>query len=125
MAVIISSILCLMINVFIFINVHSSSRRIQPQSPYDVQYCTLSRRDIHLLRHIIFMFCIFVGGWTPNCLSAIIAYHAYINMLAYFSFSILCELALLCDIIDLFLYNHEFRNYLKLLFFNIFNGSGR
>ncbi|CAF5183212.1 unnamed protein product, partial [Rotaria sp. Silwood1] len=25
----------------------------------------MSRRDIHLLRHMIIMFLIFIGGWTP------------------------------------------------------------
>lgn len=123
MTVIIPSILCLIINTLIFIHVHVSSRRVHSQPPAVVQsntgstqHHTVSRRDIHLLRHMIIMFCIFIGGWTPNCLIPILYYHVYVSMLVYLPLAILCELALLCDIIDLFLYNHEVRNYLKTMF---------
>jgi hypothetical protein len=92
----------------IFIHVYSSSRRVQPESlvtqnnSVNTQEQKISRRDLHLLRHMIFMFCVFVGGWTPICLAPVIYYGVYLRPLIYICFVILCELALLCDIIDLF-----------------------
>lgn len=73
----------------------------------------ISRRDIYLLRHMVLMFCVFVGGWAPTFSMPIITYYTPINNIIFSSISIWCQLALLINIIDLFLYNHEVRKYLK------------
>ncbi|CAF5131616.1 unnamed protein product, partial [Rotaria sp. Silwood1] len=76
----------------------------------------MSRRDIHLLRHMIIMFLIFIGGWTPLYALFAIQSQVLANPMLSKCFTIWCQLAFLCDIIDLYLYNHELRNYLKTMF---------
>ncbi len=58
----------IIVNVFIFIHVRSSSRRVNPQiisavtNTVNVVQQKISRREIYLLRQMIFMFSIFVIG---------------------------------------------------------------
>jgi hypothetical protein len=100
--------------MLIYYYVRSSSRRVQPQNDSsNIPQTNISRRDIVLLRHMVIMFCIFIGGWSPTFLVPIIASYMSVNMIVVSSFTILCELGLLLDMIDLFLYNHEVRKYLK------------
>ena len=113
----------LIVNILIFINVHSSTRRLQPgvstvtgSSPTTVAQRKISGRDLHLLRHMVIMLSIFLGGWAPLYVLLSIQNQFLINPILTASFTIWCELALLCDIIDLYLYNHEVRNYLKTIF---------
>ena len=102
------------INILIYYYVRSSSRRVQVQnSSANVQHTKISRRDVYLFRHMVLMFCIFVGGWAPTFIAPIIGYYTSIHEVVYLSLTIWCELALLFDMIDLFLYNHEVRKYLQ------------
>ena len=56
-------IICVTSNVLIFSYVSSSSRRVQTGTvPDETQRRTISNRDLHLLRHMIIMFCVSVGG---------------------------------------------------------------
>lgn len=110
----------LIVNIAIFINVHLSTHRIRPNrstetenNPNPVTRRKISSRDLHLLRHIIVMLTIFLGGWAPLYILLAKESQFLINPILLSCFSIWCELALLCDIIDLYLYNHEVRNYLK------------
>ncbi|CAF1568837.1 unnamed protein product [Rotaria sp. Silwood1] len=121
--VIVPSIVFLILNIFIYATVRSSSHRIQPSSlsvmgntSRNVQQERMSRRDIHLLRHMIIMFLIFIGGWTPLYALFAIQSQVLANPMLSKCFTIWCQLAFLCDIIDLYLYNHELRNYLKTMF---------
>jgi hypothetical protein len=59
------------------------------------------------------MFCIFVGGWAPTFILLIIECYMPVNGIVASCLTVLCELALLFDIIVLFLYNRELRKYLK------------
>lgn len=73
--VLVPSLILLMINFLIFLFVRSSTKRIQPQqfsvatitqsSSNQIQRSKLSRRDLRLLKQMVFMFLIFVGGWGP------------------------------------------------------------
>ncbi|CAF2851509.1 unnamed protein product [Rotaria sp. Silwood2] len=111
---IIPSTIYLITNILIYYHVRSSSRRIQPQTIFhNVQQIKISRRDIYLLRHIILMFCVFVTGWAPTSILPIVNHFTYVNILLYGVSTIWCELALLINIIDLYLYNHKVRKYLK------------
>ncbi|CAF1541032.1 unnamed protein product [Rotaria sp. Silwood1] len=111
---IIPSIIYFLTNILIYYHVRSSSRRIRPQMIFhNVQQIKISRRDVYLLRHIVLMFCIFVAGWAPTCILPIMNYFIYINYLSYAISTIWCELALLINIIDLFLYNYKIRKYLR------------
>ena len=112
----------LIVNVLIFMNVHSSTRRLQPgpwtvteNNPNSVKQKKLSGRDLHLLRHMVIMLTIFLGGWAPLYVLLTVENMFTANPVLVACFTIWCQLALLCDIIDLYLYNHEVRNYLKAL----------
>ncbi|UJR21716.1 hypothetical protein I4U23_024793 [Adineta vaga] len=120
-SMIIPTIAISIINIVIFNHVRSSSRRVQPQGQFPVvpvQEQKISRRDIYLLRHLIFIFCIYIIGWTPLCLIPLITYGRYIELSIYLIFSVLSELCLLCVVIDLFFYNHDMKKYLINLIFH-------
>ena len=82
-----------------------------------VQTTRLSRRDLHLLRHMLVMICIFLGGWTPLFIALWLQTRTHIDQNLLATLAVWCELALLCDIIDLHLYNREVRDYLWRIFF--------
>jgi hypothetical protein len=117
----------LIINTLIYVNVRSSSRRVEglpslgtENNADNARQAKFSRRDIHLLRHMVLMFCIFVGGWTPLYVLFAIQNQFLVNPIVSACFTIWCQLALLCDIIDLYLYNHEVTDYLRTTFFRCF-----
>jgi hypothetical protein len=109
--VIIPGLICLILNMIIFNYVRTSTNRIQPISTTVTNNQHINRRDKHLLRHIIIMFCIFVGGWSPIYIYQLVN-STFSNSL-YFSFMILAEVSLLLDITNLFIYNHELRKYFQ------------
>ena len=113
---IIPCICILIINTVIIRHVRLSSRRVQPQTQTDrimsIKEHKISRREMYLLRHLVFMFCVYNIGWAPLYLIPVIMYGKYIHMTIYLSVPILSELCLLCVIIDLFFYNHGVRKYL-------------
>jgi hypothetical protein len=118
--IVIPSLTCLVINSIIFTHVYRSSRRIQPQNVTSLttvrnpqQPKIVSRRDIHLLRHMILMFSAFVIGWGPVYLILIIMNQITLDPLILRFFSLLAEISIFCDIIDLYLYNHALRQYLQ------------
>jgi Na+/H+ antiporter NhaD/arsenite permease-like protein len=113
MAVIIPSLICLILNIIIFQYVRSSTKRVQPTLT-DVnnhQQSRVNRRDLYILRHMIIMFCIFVGGWSPVYLYPMFAIESYNGTLG-LVFALVAESSLFLNIIDLYLYNHELRRFL-------------
>jgi hypothetical protein len=124
--VIIPSIVFLITNIFIYVSVRASSHRIQPvlsiteNTSDNRRPSRISQRDIHLLRHMIVMFCIFVGGWAPLYTVLAIQNQFLVNPILLACLTIWCQLALLCDIIDLYLYNHELRKYLTTIVLRCF-----
>lgn len=120
---IIPSVICLIINLSIFRYVRLSSKRIQPalqmtrNGPNTNQPRRITRRDLHLLRHTIVMFCLFIGGWSPIFILRIFQTNLSINSLSVSSLTVLAELALLIGIINLFFYNHALRGCLRKKFF--------
>lgn len=118
--VIVPSLISLILNLCIFKHVHSLSRRIQIQRDTHLNSVTMdqyqkriSRRDIYLLRHTIFMFTMFITGWTPIFALVAIDYAGNVIPLVYAILQILAVIASFCSILDLFLYNHELRRYIK------------
>jgi hypothetical protein len=78
-----------------------------------VQAATLSHRDAYLLKHMIFMFTVFWGTWTPAyIIMAIIGYGISVSPIIVQVLFMLPSLGQLVEIGDLFLYNHELRKYL-------------
>ena len=120
MLVIIPSLICLIINIIIFKYVRTSTSRVQTLSAV-VTYTPhqyLSRRGLHLLPHLIFMFCIVVGGCSPINLYLFINW-VNPNFIMLWSFMMLAELSTLVDIINFFLYNHELRRYLFKVYLDV------
>jgi hypothetical protein len=117
MTVIVPSIINTFVNVLIFGHVRSSSRRIRPQAVLSVtnvintQEPRISRREISLLRQMIFMFSMFVGGWTPVYLTVLIFYFIPFNLMAFQLTTLFAELCVLCITMNLFVCNHELREY--------------
>lgn len=111
--VVIPGLVFLLTNVLIFIRVRQSTRRTQIQSSHTGnQRDQFSRRDLHLFRHMFVMISIFIGGWAPLYILFSIQSQFTVEPILSSSLTILCEIALLCDIVDLYLYNHELRNFL-------------
>ncbi len=112
-------IINIILNVFIFRLVRSSARRIQPTlAAYTVtngninQQQRISGREIALLRQMIFMFTIFIVGWSPNFFVLAIKQIMHVNSMIYDSMVVLCETSALILSINLFVCNHELKKYL-------------
>ena len=72
---------------------------------------------MYLLRHVIFMFVLFMGAWGPiNILGMLQLYTSKSYPLLYTFLVIWTEICLLGDMINLFFYNRELRLYLTRTF---------
>ncbi len=120
LAVCIPSLIITILNILIFSYVRSSTRRVQPQglhvstnaNNHIQQQPIISRRDISLLRQMIFTFLIFILGWTPVYLTIIISNFIRIDPLISYITAIISQLCILNIIINLFFNNHELKQYL-------------
>ncbi len=108
----------IVLNIFIFIHVRNSSRRIQPQtisaltSGVNNQQPKISRRDISLLKQMIFMFIMFILGWTPTYIIHIADIIHDVNSVIVMAFVFLSDICLFGLVINLFVCNHEIRQFL-------------
>ena len=120
MVVVIPSLICLINNIIIFKYVHSITNRIHSQSTVsnNNHHQGINRRDLHLLRHMIIMFCIFVGEWSPIYLYTLIYFQYDVNSITFTILTLLAQLSLLLNIMNLFLYNHKLREYFQNRIFN-------
>ena len=110
---IIPAVICVVTNALIYRHVRASSNRVQVHSVSMANdRGNISRRDIFLLRHMVIVFFVFVIGWTPWVSTSIAWRYTAVSDILDFSSLVSFQLALLVDIIDLFLYNHEVRKYL-------------
>ncbi len=110
--IIIPTICLIITNSIIFIHVRRSTRRVQPMNGDSAQAATLGSRDARLLKHMIFMFAVFFCGWAPAFLvEAINANGNLVSLITVQAILVIPEVSLLIDVVDLFLYNHELRNY--------------
>ena len=111
--VIIPATICFSTSVLIYRHVRSSANRVQTGAATTATgHRSSSRRDISLLRHSVIVFAIFVIGWTPWIIIYIVGYHSHVDFRVRRVFDVTFQLALLLNIIDLFLYNHKVRKYL-------------
>ena len=122
MVVIAPSIVGLSNYLLIFFHVFSSTRRTHTAVPAistlapDVNPHPRTRmnpRDRHLLQHVLVMFSIFVGGWTPVFLLSIVSPDFSFDTMGISLTALLTQLSLLCIVIDLFVFNHELSKTLK------------
>ncbi len=108
----------IVLNVLIFKHVRASTRRVQPQTIStnininNNQQARISRREILLLRHMIFMFSMFIGGWSPIFFLTVINELTYVNQSIYQSCILLCEISALSIILNLYMRNHQLRQYI-------------
>ena len=103
-------------NTLIYLHVRSSSRRVQgPVASSASNRNGVNRRDIFLLKHMIILLGIFLVGWAPWLIIEIVQYFTAVSNIPIYISNVIFQLALLADIVDLFLYNHEVRRYLTEL----------
>jgi hypothetical protein len=118
MAVFVPLLVNTVFNVLIFKHVRASTRRVQPQMISmntrinNNQHTKINRRDISLLKQMIFMFCTFIGGWTPAYSILIINDVITLNIMIFRYSVIVCELAMLTIAINLLLCNREIKHFL-------------
>ena len=121
MIVIIPSVICFIINIIIFQYARLSAHRVQPTrvvpNNNNNRHQTLTRRDIYLLRHVILMFIVFIGGWSPIYIYPLVVVPNYRSIVPWIIF-IVANISLLYDIVNLFLYNHPLRKYVLQKIFN-------
>lgn len=119
-AVLVPSSINVILNVLIFRYVRSSVRRIQPgiihtltNSINNINQPIITRREISLLQQMIFTFLIFIIGWTPVYLTLIISYFVVFDSNITSATALVSQLCTLCIITNLFIYNHELKQYFK------------
>ena len=116
-AAILPTIVNVVLNTLIVFHVRSSTRRVHVQmisttnSNANNQHAVVSHRDLALLRHMIFMFSMFVGGWTPvmiiNILNTTMDFDfKFVQICVIFS-----QVCVLGIAVCLFIYNRELRKY--------------
>ena len=117
MIVILPALICFVLQMRILKFVVSSSKRVHhEQQPafHTIQHPApppIHRRDLHLVRHIIIMLCIFVGGWSPIYLYTLINLSLNFDSALTSGFILLAKFSIVADLVNLFLYNHELRRY--------------
>lgn len=109
-------ILLAVTNSIIFGHARRSTQRIQPTNRDNAAAPApaLSNRDIHLLKHMVFMFVVFFCGWIPIYIIAVVDFNGTgISYVLFHVILIIPAVSLLIDVVNLFLYNHELRKYLS------------
>lgn len=114
---IVPSMLNGILNSSIFRKVSLSSQRLISDSRKTSLTDTLHGRDINLLKHIIFLHIIFVIGWAPIAFLPIVELFITIPDLISLFLRVLPSISLLINIFDLYVYNHELRQYFREDFF--------
>jgi hypothetical protein len=115
--VILPSILGVVFNTLIFIKVRSSTRRahtVATTMPVNATYSKQQNaRDVHLLKHMLFISVVFIIGWAPVYINAAVEIYIKVPYWIDSLLQIFPVLSSLINIVDLFLYNHDLRQYLK------------
>ena len=105
------------LNILIFIYVRKSARRIQPNYTSSGsttvivhQPSKISRRDVSLLKQMIFMFAICISGWTPVTVVHIIDISNPVRNEIVGAVTLFSQICLLCLIVNLVACNHDIKN---------------
>lgn len=118
-AIFIPVAITLFINVRLFKYVHSSFRRVRPQVTVTAtgvsnqRQSIISRRDLSLLKHIVFMFSMFAIGWTPIFSLVAIDYSYSVSPMVYTLLQVLAVVCLFVCVCDLFLCDQDLKRYIK------------
>jgi hypothetical protein len=101
----------------IFFFVRSSTRRVHaaataPKS--SVANTNLQHaRDMYLVKHMVFIFIVFLIGWTPIYIVSAINFGEGLPTWVYLLLQMLPVFSTLTNIVDLFIYNYDLRQYFK------------
>jgi len=121
---ILPTILNAFFNIKIFLKVRSSSLRINAERSMTQIPGNPNRRntrDILLLKHMLFIFVMYIIGWVPIYILSIVDPHQLKPLWIYMLLRFLPGLSFLIDVMDLFFYNRELRQYLKEKLENCFH----
>jgi hypothetical protein len=115
--VVLPSIVTIVFNSMIFFFVRSSTRRVHATATApttSVANTNLQHaRDMYLLKHMVFIFIVFLIGWTPIYIESAIDFSRGASSWLFLLLQILPVFSTLINILDLFMYNHDLRQYLK------------
>jgi hypothetical protein len=102
------------INTIIFSHAYASTHRIAPAESISTttRAIPLTNRNARVLKHMIFMFVVYIAGWAPIFLCIVIQPSWFTSLIFNFML-ILPHVSMIVDIGDLFLYNHVLRTYFK------------
>jgi hypothetical protein len=104
------TIVIAIVNLLIFTHTRRSICRVQATD--ENNNTVLTQRNSRPLKHMLFMFAVFVSGWLIIYVAdAIDLDGKTISHPVLDGLGILPSLSLLAEIINLFLYNHELRKY--------------
>jgi hypothetical protein len=127
LSVVLPSLINTILNILIFLHVRASTRRIladtksvsinvtsqqQPQQQQLQSISVISHRELVMLRQMIFIFIVFITGWSPVFVITIIRHFVSFDTMFTSMAAILSQLCILTIIFNLFLYNHELRDFL-------------
>ncbi|CAF1132728.1 unnamed protein product [Adineta steineri] len=126
MAIFVPALLNIILNTLIFSYVRSSTRRIQPRSNnastsgLNNQQPRMSRRDMSLLKQMLVMFSMFIGGWTPILIVYTMNIAIDVDIKIIKITVLFSEVCIFGIVMNLYIYNHELRHYflnkIRLLF---------
>ncbi len=115
--VVLPSIVTIVFNSMIFFFVRSSTRRVHATATApttSVANTNLQHaRDMYLVKHMVFIFIVFLIGWAPIYIVSVINFSEGLPLWVYFLLRMLPVFSTLTNIVDLFIYNHDLRKYLK------------
>lgn len=118
--VIFPSLLNGLLNTFILMKVRLSIRRLgkEIKKPHlnRLSIKCLNSRDVCLLKHMLFIHIVFLLGWLPINLLWIIQIYIQISFTLYLTMQVLPAITLFINILDLYIFNHEVRQYLQQQF---------
>lgn len=109
----------ILLNIRIFIHVRMVTRRIYPRSigsksfsNYNQQF-GISHRDIYLLKQMIYMFTMFIVGWTPILLVNVLILVITVDFRIVAMTSYLSEMCVFGILIYLFKCNRDLKTYVS------------
>ncbi|CAF1258123.1 unnamed protein product [Adineta steineri] len=126
--IVVCSLISLLVNVRLFIYGHFSFQRMLLNTSFNriepIQSIVLNldnrlnnrlrvnQRHVRLLKHMIYMFLIFVIGWGPFSILMIVNSNMEVSTFTYGFFGIWAEISSVCLVVSLFIYNNKLRQYL-------------
>lgn len=115
--VVLPSVINVTFNALIYFSVRSSTRRVQALTTTGNTAMKTNSyqhsRDLYLLKHMSAIFIVFILGWGPIYILPVLRLQTSITPWLHQIFQILPVISSLTIAMDLFLYNHDLRKYLK------------